>query len=307
MKVLLFNHHPDVTHYMWRAYTELGLVVDVATEALTKRVGFAYSSTKKEDGEQKFEVVNKLYAPEELFPDMKEVAFSDDNPKEYDLVWSMLPEVTQLNARGIKTWYDCQMNQVMRSDMIKKLPGIKTCNHPDAKDFGLEFCPNWVAPSNGGAKRKYIVQLITELNLVDTTEELKDLKDEGLPVKICGGDNCPDGFVRDIDILKETALLVHNKQFGINCYAVCKALDRGIPVYMSKETKKMIGFDDLPDWLFRLKEDMGIKEAFFSIKDKKRWDKHRWVRQNAYRKVYTLDRTVDAVKRILGENNLWTS
>ena len=301
----MFNHHPDVLHYAWRAFTELGHTVHFASEELTNKVGFKYSSTKGEGLNCKFEVVDRLFEPHVLFPDMKGKRaahfVSGDDPnvvKNYDIVWSMLPEVTSLRAQGIQTWYDCQMQGTLRNPNIQSLPGIKTCNHPDAGDFNFKWMPNWVDQQPDVVVPQYVIQLITELNMVDTTAEMLELREKQPDVyKVYGGNKCPDGFYRDVDILPYTAMLVHNKDFGCNCYAVCKALDMGIPVYMSAKTKTRIGFDDLPDGLFYLAEEWAIEEAY---QDLQKCGAYPGI-QTVYRGTYSLERTTAAVEEILGE------
>lgn len=293
MKVLMFCHHPDVLHYAYRAFRELGHTVHIASESLTLSTGFKCSSVKN----NKFEVVDQLFPPEILFKDMVDVEFSDTN-KGYDLYWSMLPEITQLSKLELYTWFDAQMQAFLRESSFKTLPGIKSANHPDAMAINsFYFLPNWVDHQPDLIEKRYITQLITECNLVSTTTKLIEIKNKGLPVKIMGGSKCPDGFIRDIDILPYTSLLIHDKKFGVNCYAVCKALDIGIPVYMSRETKTLIGFGDLPDNIFLFSEEHSIEDAYEISKS---LDSS--VIQKTYRSIYTLDRVTSAMKNILNEN-----
>lgn len=299
MNILMFNHHPDVLRYMWRAFTELGHNVTLASEQLTEAIGFEYSSTKN----NKFEVVNQLFEPGDLFPDMKDVKFTDSlGKKEYGIIWSMLPNIMMLEQHGEVTWFDAQMQAYIRNPVFQNIPSIRTCNHPQASLFKFRWVPNWtdVGTLPEIKERKYITQLITEIDKVDTTDELLEMRSRGLPVKIHGGDRCPDGFIRDVDILPETLMLVHNKKFGINCYAVCKALAMGIPVYMSEETYATIGFTDLPTSCFLMKEDYSIAEALEKVKNES--EEYFENIKNTYRSIYTLDRTVSAVKEIIEEN-----
>ena len=292
MRILLFCHHPDVLYYMYNAFRALDHEVAIANEELTYRFGFKYSSIK----DNKFEVVDQLFEPHILFPSIGPVRFETTINKitDYDIYWSMLPEITSLTRLGAKTWFDGQMQVYLRDKRFADLPGIKSANHPDAWELNkFHFVPNWVPPQPALIEPKYITQLITECDKVDTTEELLHLRRLGHHVKIHGGKKCPDGFIRDIDILPYTRLLVHNKQFGINCYAVCKALDMGIPVYMSKQTKNMIGFDDLPDSLFFFDTEWSISSAAMALYNIPN------SRQEVYRDIYTEDRTVDAVDKIL--------
>lgn len=297
--VLMFNHHPDVLHYAWRVMTELGFSVSVANESLTRSF-FPYSSTK---GENKFEVVNQLFDPEELFPDMSAIKFQGMNgfdPKKFDIFWSMLPEIKYLEPQGIKTWYDCQMQGTLRSPEVQKLPGMKTTNHPDAYLFKFWWMPNWISRQGRRKEAKYITQLITELDLVDTTPDLKALRKQGKNVKIYGGDKCPDGFARDIDVLPHASVVIHNKDFGCNCYVVCKALDMGIPVYMSKKTQIRIGFGDLPKECFIYQEDYSVEEAGELGRGHYGVDSPLSKEiQEIYRSIYTLERSVERTQHML--------
>lgn len=284
MKLLIFNQHPDCSLYMFKAFKELGFSVEFATEKLTLNLGFPHSSTKN----NKFEVVNKLFDPSEFSPEFSDVKFVDK--PNHDLYLSILPEVCQIF--GERSYFDAQMQHFMRN--YGGVPFRKSCNHPDAEQFGFKFCANWVPYQPKLESPKYITQLITQAQMMEETAELLDLKRKGLPVKIAGGDNLPDGFIRDINILPNTSLLVHNKQFGINCYSVCKALDMGIPVYMSKATKSLIGFGDLPDDVFLFKDDMTISEAY-----EKSLEIDRKKIQDCYRSIYTLNRTINTLLKVL--------
>lgn len=285
MKALIFNHHPDCAFYVWKALNKIGIQVDFATEQLTINLGFPNSSTKN----NKFEVVNRLYSPEEFNKDLKDASFS--STANHDIYLSTVPEV--IKFFGPMGYWDARMQFFLRN--FGSLNARKSVNHPDAEKFGFKFCSNWIPNQNIKLENpKLITQLITQHQLVKETPELLRLKKDGYPVVVAGGDNCEDGFIRDIDILPKTSMLVHNKQFGINCYAVCKALDSGIPVYMGKDTKEIIGFGDLPDELFLFKEQFSIIEAY-----KKSLSIDRKKIQDTYRSIYTLERTVSSLKNCL--------
>lgn len=284
MKVLIFNQHPDCSLYMYKAFQKLGADIEFATEELTLQLGFPHSSTKN----NKFEIVNKLFEPKEFSDHFNDVRFT--NELNHDLYLSILPEVFYIFKE--KAYFDAQMQLFI--NRLGNLPCKKSCNHPDAENFNFKYCSNWIPNQPRLEYPKYITQLITNADMMEETPELLHLKNAGFPVVIAGGDNLPDGFIRDINILPQTTLLVHNKQFGINCYAVCKALDMGIPVYMSKYTKKLIGFGDLPDELFLFKDDMSIEEAYnISLNSNRKYI------QETYRSIYTLDRTVQTLTKVL--------
>jgi hypothetical protein len=299
LKILMFCHHPDVLHYKWKAFTELGHDVYIASEELAYSIGFEVSSVK----DNKFEVVDQLFEPAELFPDMADVKFADSIQKnEYDIIWSMIPNIIMLEKMGETTWFDCQMQGHLHNPDIQKIPTIKTSNHPQSHLFNYKWVPNWVDVDAMPElkEKKYITQIITEIDKVDTTNELLELRNKGLPVKLYGGNKCPDGFIRDIDILPETGMLVHNKTFGINCYSVCKALAMGIPVYMSQKTQEMIGFGDLPKECFIYKEDYSIEEAWNLVKSKPK--KYNENIKKIYRSIYTTSRLVAAIESIIEDN-----
>lgn len=277
MKVLIFNQHPDCSLYVWKAMTDLGFNVEFATEDLTLNLGFPYSATKK----NRFEVVNKSFSPEEFSETFSNVRFV--NEANHDLYLSISPKVFDIFKE--KCLWDVRMQFFMKH--LGHLPCRKVCNHPSAEKYGFKFCSNWVPPQkNSDVDPFLITQLIIECNLVSETVELIKLRRRNFPVVIAGGRNSRDGFVRDRDVLPYTSLLVHNKQFGINCYAVCKALDLGILVYMSRFTKESIGFGDLPDDLFLFKEDYSIEQAY-----KISLSSDRKKKQEIYRSIYTLERT----------------
>lgn len=284
MKVLIFNQHPDCSLYMYKAFKQLGARVQFATEDLTMRLGFPHSSTKQ----NKFEVVNKLFEPEKFSSEFKDIEFTED--LDQDLYLSILPEV--YNIFKEKAYFDARMQLYIRQ--YSDLPCKKSCNHPNAEIFNFKFCSNWVPQQPKLQNPHLITQLITQAQLVEESQELMNMRNSGFPVIIAGADHLPDGFLRDIEILPYTTLLVHNKQFGINCYAVCKALDMGIPVYMSRYTKELIGFGDLPDHLFIFKDDHSIEEAY-----KISLNMDRKYIQDTFRSIYTLERTVDTLTKIL--------
>jgi len=284
MKVLIFNQHPDCSLYMYKAFQRLGAEIEFATEELTLNLGFPHSSTKG----NKFEVVNKLFKPEEFSLQFDNVKFT--NEANHDLYLSILPEVFSIFRE--KAYFDAQMQLFIKQ--LGNLPCKKSCNHPDAEYFNFKFCANWVPYQPFLQNPRLITQLITQAHMMEETPELMELRNKGYPVVIAGGDNLPDGFIRDIDVLPYTTLLVHNKQFGINCYAVCKALDMGIPIYMSRYTKKLIGFGDLPDELFFFKDDMSIEQAYRAS-----LNSNRQHIQDIFRSIYTLDRTVNTLTKVL--------
>ena len=71
----------------------------------------------------------------------------------------------------------------------------------------------------------------------------------------------------------------------------------GIPVYMEKYTKKLIGFGDLPDNLFLFKDEMNIEEAY-----KKSLNINNKDIQDALRSIYSLDRLKTSIEKVLNND-----
>ena len=170
---------------------------------------------------------------------------------------------------------------------------MATTNLPDPPQ-ALHSCPNYVPPQPAFKEPRYIVQMITQPEKSPLTPELMALRETGLPVRIHGGPDCPDGFKRDTKVFPYTALLCHEKQTGVSCYAVLKALDMGVPVYMSRMTKAMIGFGDLPDDLFLFVDDMDVKSAY-----ERSLTMDRAAISQRYREIYTLERLTHRVGELL--------
>ena len=80
----------------------------------------------------------------------------------------------------------------------------------------------------------------------------------------------------------------------VDYYAVCKAFDMGIPVYMSRETRQMIGFGDLPEEMFLFSDDQSIHEGY-----RKSLGMDNNYIQATFRSIYTLERTQNCIKNIL--------
>lgn len=283
MKILLFNHHPDCLHYMYKGLKSIGCDVEVASEKLTLQL-FGCSSTKN----YKFEFTNKILDPEDFSEEFKNVKWGETLGHDYYL--AIKPNVLQIF--GSNGWFDCQLQGELPAAK-NYTSGIKSCNHPNANLFGYNFVPNWVPQKELVKEKKYITQLITLTFLSSEMKELEDLKNKGYEVQLGTLNN----FIKDYEVLPYTSLLVHNKKTGINCYAVCKALDMGIPIYMEKYTKKLIGFGDLPDELFLFKDDMSIEEAY-----KKSLDMDNERIQETYRSIYTFERLQNALRKALNND-----
>jgi len=289
MKILMFNHHPDCLYYMWKAFTELGHDVWMADEDTTLGI-FGRTSTFRGN----FQIVNQMFRPADVHPDFSQLQFIEPGSdlSNFDLFMGIDPKML-LFLPPKKAWWDCRLQGYL--DIRPPQHGfcIGTTNLPDAPQ-ALHSCPNYVPPQPAFKEPRYIVQMITQPDKSPLTPELTALRDLGMPVRIHGGPDCRDGFKRENKIFPSTALLCHEKQTGVSCYAVLKALDMGIPVYMSRMTKGMIGFGDLPDELFLFIEDMDIKTAY-----EHSLTMDRAAISQRYREIYSLQRLLKRVGELL--------
>lgn len=279
MKALIFNHHPDYTYHIWAILKSLNIDVYLATEKCTLKCGTKVSSTKGE--ENLFQFITLFLKPEELYPDMVNLKFSDTT-ENFDAYFTINPELA-FNSGLKKLVYGTVIQPHFKSyyDPSKFL---KICSTQNASDYKAKYLQYFVSQRGIQKNKKYISQLVSDFRSVPTTNEMMNLKNRGLSVIIGGFKDAPDGIVNDIEILEDTALLVHEKNWGTNCNAVCKALDMGVPVYMSRETKKVIGFNDLPDFMFIYKDNYTIEQAYeIALK------KDPSVIQKAYRKLRNVE------------------
>lgn len=256
MKALIFNHHPDYTHHLLTLLTGMGLECHLPTEKATFEAGSRLSATVGSGSH--FRLFTREYSPEQLLPDLGAISFTDE-PEGYDLYFTIDQDIAA-NPRfpgiiwGAVTQYHLQLHPVP--------PGcVKIASVPHAEKFGALYLPYFVPPLGDSRKKILITQLINEFKGTPLFGELMELRHR-LPVVIAGREDAPDGIVSDWEILGRTALLVHEKNWGTNCNAVCKALDTGIPVYMSRECRERTGLGDLPDSFFLFSEDLTIEEAY---------------------------------------------
>ena len=261
MKALIFNHHPDYTHHLLTLLTGLGVECSLPTEKATLEAGSKLSATV--GAGTHFRLFTREYAPDELFQDLGGIHFTD-NLDGHDLYFTIDQDIAA-NHRfpgiiwGAVTQYHLQLHPVP--------PGcVKISSVPHAEKFGSLYLPYFVPPQGDSREKTLITQLINEFRGTPLFGELMDLR-KHLPVVIAGREDAPDGIVADWEVLSRTALLVHEKNWGTNCNAVCKALDAGIPVYMSRKCRKRTGLGDLPDSYFLFSEDHSIEEAYAIAKE----------------------------------------
>jgi hypothetical protein len=275
MKALLFNHHPDFLHHIWTLLKTFDIDCYFATETATLKV-CDRSSTKTL--ENKFELITNLYSPQELFSDMVDIKFTD-NIENFDVYFTIHPMIAQNKTLNNIVW-----NGVVHPELQSIFPekALKVTSVQSYNEYKALYLPYFVPQKGDHKEKKYITQLMTQFY----SEHLNTLSDlsKNYPVIIAGHPNAPHGIVNDWEILKSTSLLVHEKKYGTNCNSVCKALDNGIPIYMSKQTKTLLGFDDLPDFMFLYSEQYSIEEAY-----KKSLNMDFKIIQSAYRQIRNID------------------
>jgi hypothetical protein len=287
MRALLFNHHPDYLWYSKTLFESIGIQTDIATEDLTLSLGADYCSVSKNF---KFQCGKNWYDPKILFPDT-DFTYSNTHVG-YDYYFSINPAIAEnlpydetKNIFGaVVIWHIIQKNDFKKYKKISSVDYIK--------NFGGTRLTYFV-PSKGKLKEKiYITQLI-ESYKTKYFDELINLK-KTKPVIIAGHPDAPDGIVNDWDILAKTRLLVHHKEYGSCCNSVMKALDCGIPIYMSRENRYKLGFEDVPEYCFIFSDDYSIEQAYeiSKIKDFS-------IIQNNFRQVKNCEKAKTELKELL--------
>lgn len=256
MKALIFNHHPDYAWHIWKNLTSMKIDCFFATEKATLAAGANFSSTI--GPENKFQLISNLFSADELFPDMKDIQFTD-NIEGFDYYFTIDPFIAQkLNVKQLVWGAVIQpyLKQINNPSKFLKITSVQ-----GAENYGAKYLQYFV-PQNGHLKeKKYITQLISDFRQIPTTNKLLSLK-QNYNIIVAGSGDAPDGIVNDWEILSQTALLCHEKNWGTNCNSVCKALDTGIPVYISKSNKDIIGFSDLPDFMFIYSDYYTVEQAY---------------------------------------------
>jgi hypothetical protein len=106
----------------------------------------------------------------------------------------------------------------------------------------------------------------------------------GYPIIIAGAKESPDGVVPDLETLKNSRFLVHDKNYGISCNAILKALDSGCMIYISRQNRIQNGLTDIPDECFIFSDDISIKDAYHLYEN---YDKQKI--QNMFRNVRNIE------------------
>lgn len=289
MKCLLFNHHPDYFFHLWKAFTALDIEVHCATEALTIKCGAPYSSTKKDNV---FQLSDALFKHTDLFPELANLKFSDSLDG-YDFYYThMRPLAEKIQCKnlffGATVEWDLDFN---RKD-VTKVTSLKN----RFKELNAQYLQYYVPESELVVDKHYLTVIAANWGNISFIKDLINLRNNSdIPVIISGNNDAPDKFVRDVTILPQTALLAHEKYYGTNCNSVCKALDKGIPVYTTKSSYERLGFSDLPEDLFYFKDDISLLDAY---KDAVNSPRSSYI-QRMYRHMRPFSTTVECAENLL--------
>jgi hypothetical protein len=255
MKIVFFNHHSDEMYWHIKTFESLGHDCYVATRKLTFECGEDYCSFNDAGLVQKGPAFFKW---EELHPDM-DLKFTDTIDG-FDAGVTISGKIPYVLAPKLKV-FACV---VVKYD-INKFNGIsnitKIIAHPDAKQWNGHFVPKFVPKYGKIGSHKYIGQLM-ERYYTKYLPDLIKLKQEGYPVIVAGAREAPDGIVHDLSLLEHSRFIVHDKDYGISCGAVLKALDSGCMVYITKKNRIEIGLSDIPDDCFIFNDDISIQDAY---------------------------------------------
>jgi hypothetical protein len=257
MKALIYNHHPDYIWQLQSALEYLNIDCYIATEELTFKSGADYSSTASDFKMRKGPI---WYSEDELFePGTFKYSNTIDG---MDYVFAMHRDIVKKIDFDKNKLFFCACVSWDLEGMQDFTKYTKITSHHNANFYGAKHIPYFV-PQKGELKTKtYITQLMEAYDTSPYLNELMELKKNNYPIVIAGSYDAPDGIVDDWQALQHTTLLVHHKGHGTNCNAVMKALDTGIPVYISRENKEQTGMADLPDELFLYSNDMRVYEAY---------------------------------------------
>lgn len=291
MKALIFNHHPDYTWQLKTALEFLNIDVSIATASFTHACGADYCSSS-DDG--KLRQGSNWYTEQDLFETENTFKYAD-SLEGIDYVFSMNRDIVQRLNFPAKRLFFCACVSWDLTGLNDSSKYTKITSHHNAQEYNALYVPYFVQQRGVCNNGKLITQLIEGFKNSPYTNELLNLKNhKNLPVIIAGSNEAPDGIVNDWKTLRDTRLLVHHKDYGTNCNAVMKALDNGIPVYISKQNKITLGMNDLPVDLFIHSDNYTIEEAY-----SKSEKVDRFFIQKIFRELRNVERASQFLKSIL--------
>lgn len=288
MKVLIFNHHPEHIWEFKRSFEANGIDPYIATEKLTFDVGSKFCTIGNNG---KWLRGYSWFDPKELFEDNFKYS---DTLEDFDYIVTMREEIANNIQFDPKKLFLIAPVSWDLLGMRNKQKYTKVSAHALANKFDAEYIPRFVQMYGNIPEKKYITQLIHGFQNSIFTSKLIELKNKGYDVIIAGGPGSPDGEQNDWQILKQTSLLVHYKSYGVVCTSILKALDCGIPIYMTKENREQNGLQDLPDDFFFFSEEYSIEDAYKKSKE----TNNKYI-QNTFRKLKNLKITSERLCKLL--------
>lgn len=293
MKALLFNHHPEHTWEIKRSLEAIGIDVFIASERLTFECGASYCSINSNLEWRRGPI---WFDSKKLFEDNFKYS---DTLENFDYVFTMNRDIAnKISFDPNKLFFIAAVNwDLSGMNNFKKYTKISA--HPLANKFGAKFLPRFVELKGQQKDKIFITQLIEGFQNSIFTKKLIELKNKNKNIIIAGSESAPDGVVMDWDILSQTSLLVHYKNYGIMCTCILKAFDCGIPVYTTKENRLQMGFTDMSDDCFLFADDMSIEDAFEKSQkiDNKKIQKE-------FRFKFNLNNTSIKMKELLNKGNI---
>lgn len=292
MKIIFFNHHSDEMYWQIKTFESLGHECHVATRKLTFECGEDYCSFNEQGKVQKGPV---FYDWAELHPDMN-LKFTDTIDG-FDAAVTISGKIPPVLSHKMKVFaFICVYYDIHKHNNLKNV--TKIIPHPDAKKWNGHFVPKFV-PQYGKIGKSIHVPQLMERFYNRYFQELYQLKIMGYPIIIAGAKEAPDGVVNDLKTIENSRFLVHDKDYGISCNAVLKALDSGCLIYISRANRIQNGLADVPDDCFIFSDDISIRDAFHKYES---YDKSRI--QKLFRDLRNLENASKHLELILADGTI---
>lgn len=291
MKALIFNHHPEHTWEFVKAFEANGIEAHIASRDLTFNMGADYCTIQKngfwlrgDDGYDPFLLFNENFK-------------YSNTVNGYEYVVTMNKQIAENISFDPKKLFLIAPVSWDLLGMQNHSKYIKVSAHSNAEQFAAKFIPRFVPLTSIVKEKKYITQLLHGVSANRNsiyTNKLIELKNKNYDVILAGHETLPDKIVHDLDVLSQTSLLVHHKEYGVVCTCVMKALNFGIPIYITKLNRHQLGLTDIPDYCFIFSDDHSMEEAY---EISKTIDNENI--QNTFRKIKNLKNTANRLGDLL--------
>ena len=284
MRILLINHHPDCLYYQHEALKHAGYDVVVADEQLN-RLLTPDGSTSTREG--MFDLAGTLFPISKWDFNPVFVSTLDSD----DIIFTIHGDVAvNPSLSGHKVIMDIRNHQWLSRVRYGSNITLIT-NHPNfGKEEGVHYVPNFVGmqPMRTNPKSVTMINSVHPPLYDKIHEELAD-------VAVEVGNNPYTKVVEDDNtLLDNCCMFAYQKTGGIHYYAVNKALNKGIPVYLDNHTYENGGFQDLPRDLFIFSEQYTPTQA---LQIAKSMDPE--YIQSTYRESLNVTKTSEAFKLLL--------